>query len=168
MVRASLLHSEVTSKLAHICLELRIQNQVDHLSALHHVVAVCDPLRKAEVLLYQDDGEALLLEAADGPADLLNDHRRNPLGRLVKQKKARPGPQDAADGEHLLLSAGELGALAVEPLLQVGEQLENGFARHPSVPNSRREEQILVDVQTGEDASLLGAEGDSLPRDLMR
>ena len=45
-------------------------------------------------------------------ADLLDDDRREPLGRLVEQQQLRAGAQDAADRQHLLLAAGQLGALA--------------------------------------------------------
>ena len=39
--------------------------------------------------------------------DLLHDHRREPHGRLVEQHHLRPGHERPADGEHLLLAAGE-------------------------------------------------------------
>ena len=65
-------------------------------------------------------------QRADGLADLLDDDGREPLGRLVEQQQPRAGAQDAADRQHLLLAAGELGALArAEPLLEVREQLED-------------------------------------------
>ena len=61
-------------------------------------------------------------------ADLLDDHRREALGRLVEQQELGAGAQDAADRQHLLLAARELGALAAEPLVQIGEQLEHVVA----------------------------------------
>ena len=48
-----------------------------------------------------------------------------PFGRLVEQQQARAGAQDAPDCQHLLLAAGELGALAAQPLLDVRKQREN-------------------------------------------
>ena len=44
--------------------------------------------------------------------DLLDDDRREAFGRLVEQQEPRAGAQDAADRQHLLLAAGQLGALA--------------------------------------------------------
>lgn len=73
---------------------------------LHNVVPVGDGRGEAEVLLDEKDREALALEAADRLADLLDDDRRQPLGRLVEQEQPRAGAQDAGDREHLLLAAG--------------------------------------------------------------
>ena len=50
----------------------------------------------------------LLLQLRDGAADLLDDHRRQPLGRLVEQEQLRAGAQDPADRQHLLLAAESL------------------------------------------------------------
>ncbi len=136
-------------------------------AVLHDVVAVGDGRGEAEILLDQQDGEALLLQRADGLADLLDDDGRQPLGRLVEQQQPRAGAQDAADRQHLLLAAGELGALAgAEPLLQIGEQLEDAFERQPARPDHRRQQQIFLDVEAGEDAALLRAERDAGARDL--
>ena len=76
------------------------------------------------------------LEPPDRRADLLDDDRGQPLGRLVQQQQAGAGAQDAADGQHLLLAAGELGALAPPPLPQVREQLEDRLERRarPAAP----------------------------------
>jgi hypothetical protein len=43
---------------------------------------------------------------------LLDDHRRQALGGLVEQQQRGAGAQDAPDGQHLLLAARQLGALA--------------------------------------------------------
>jgi hypothetical protein len=57
-------------------------------------------------------GRTLLLEHADGLADLLDNDRRKTLGRLVEQEEARARAQNPADREHLLFAAGKLRALA--------------------------------------------------------
>ena len=49
-----------------------------------------------------------LLELADRRHHLGNDLRRQALRRLVHQQHARIGHQRAADGEHLLLAAGQI------------------------------------------------------------
>jgi len=94
-------------------------------AVLDDVIAVGDGLGEAEVLLDEQDGKALLLQPRDRAADLLHDHRRESFGRLVQHEETRAGPQDAADREHLLLAAGELRALALQPLAQVRKQLVN-------------------------------------------
>src|SRR5438876_2960032 len=115
--------AEIGVNLVHARVERGVRHHVDHAPVLDDVIAVCDGLREAEILLDQQDGEALLLEPRDGAADLLHDHRREALGGLIEQQEARTGAQDAPDREHLLLAARELGALALQPLVQVGKQL---------------------------------------------
>ena len=108
-------------------------NHVHDAAVLDDVVAVGDRLRETEILLDQQDGEPLLLQPRDRASDLLHDHRREALGRLVEKQQARASAQDPADREHLLLAAGKLGALAPQPLLQVREQLEDLLDRRPPV-----------------------------------
>jgi len=64
-------------------------------------------------------------------ADLLDDDRREALGRLVQHQKPRAGMQDSCDRQHLLLAARQFGALAVEPLLEIGKQFEDLIQRQP-------------------------------------
>ena len=61
-----------------------------------------------QVLLDQQDRQALALEALDHPADLADEQRRQTLRRLVHQEQVGVGHQRAGDGQHLLLAAGEL------------------------------------------------------------
>src|SRR5688500_10585436 len=117
--------SEIFLHAAHVRLELGPGDPVDHATVLDDVVAVGDGLGEAEVLLDQQDGKALGLELRDGAADLLHDDRREALGGLVQQEQARTGAQDPGDGEHLLLAARKLGALAPQSLLEVGKKLED-------------------------------------------
>ncbi len=117
------LHSQVLVQLAHVPVELRIRDHIDDPAMLHHVMPVGDGGREAEILLDQQDREALLLQRADRAADLLNDDRRKTLRRLVEQQQARAGAQDAPDREHLLLAAGQLRALALPPLRRFGNSV---------------------------------------------
>ena len=84
------------------------------------------------------------LSDADGPADLLDDDRREALGRLVEQQQPRAGAQDAADRQHLLLAAGKLGALAEQPLLEIGKQLEDLLELSPPGLHLGRQQQIFL------------------------
>src|SRR6201999_2699609 len=119
-----------------------------------------------EVLLDEQDRKTLLLEQADRIADLLDDHRREAFGRLIKQQQASTRAQDTADGEHLLLTAGEFGPLARrQPLLQIGEQLEDALDRQTVGQNLGRQQQILLDAEARKNAALLRAERDAKPRD---
>ena len=63
-----------------------------------------------DVLLDEHDRQALRLEPGDRAADIGDDLRGEPLGRLVHQQHARVAHQRPADGQHLLLAAGEQAA----------------------------------------------------------
>src|SRR5215467_11510594 len=115
-------NAEVLVQLRHVRIELRVGDHVDHTPMVDDVVAVRDRRREPEILLDQQDREALALQLRDRAADLLDDHRRETFGRLVEQQQPRAGAQDAADREHLLLAAGELGSLAPKPLFQVRKE----------------------------------------------
>src|SRR5262245_7965490 len=114
-------------QLLQVGLELGIGETVDDAAMFHHVVAVRNRRRETKILLDQEDGEALLLEHADGLADLLDDDGGEALGRLVEQEQAGAGAQDSADGEHLLLAAAELRTLARQTFLEIGEELEDAI-----------------------------------------
>ena len=150
------------------CVELRVGDHVDDPALLDDIVPVGDGRGEAEVLLDQHDGEALPLQPGDGAADLLDDDRGEPLGRLVEQEELRAGAQDAADGQHLLLAARQLGALARQPLAQVREQLEDLLERQPAGLHPRRQHQVLLDREAREDAALLRHVADAEPGDRAR
>src|SRR5579883_352577 len=159
------LDAEIGVQLVHMRGQLAVGKAVDDLAVLDDVVAVGDGGGEAEILLDQKDGETLLLEPRDGVADLLDDDGRKPFGRLVQHQEARAGAQDAGNCQHLLLAAGELGALALQPLLQVREQIEDLVERQPAGTHHRRQQKVLAHVEACEDAALLRAEGNAEPRD---
>src|SRR6266571_2417402 len=152
------LYAEILVKLFHVGVQLVIGEAVDDAAMLHDVVAVGDRRGEAEILLDQQDGKPLRFERPDGLADLLDDDRGEALGRLVEQEEPRAGPQDAADRQHLLLAAGELGALAAQALLDVREQVVDALEREPARPHLRRQQQVLLDIEAREDPALLRAE----------
>src|SRR5262249_52914599 len=158
---AAMSHAQINVKLVEIGLQFGIGEAVDDAAMFHHVIAVRNGRCEAKILLDQENGEALLLERPDGPADLLDDDRGEPLGRLVEQEEACAGAQDAADRQHLLLAAGELGALAREPLLEVGKELEDALERQPALAHPRRQQEIFLDAEAREDAALLGTQRDA-------
>ena len=102
-------------QLGHVRFEVRIADHVHHAPVIHHVMPVSHSGRKPEILFDQQDREAPLLQLRDRASDLLDDHRRQALGRLVQQQQSRAGAQDTADREHLLFPARELRALAGQP-----------------------------------------------------
>ena len=63
----------------------------------------------ADVLLDDEHGDlAVLDETNQDVVDLRHDHGRQALGRLVHQQQTRIEQEGTRDGQHLLLSAGEL------------------------------------------------------------
>ncbi len=85
--------------------------------------------RDAEVLLDQEDAQALLLELAERLDQHLDDRRREALGGLVHDQQLRVRDQGAADREHLLLAAGELGAAVALALGEPREELVDAVDR---------------------------------------
>src|SRR4051794_13255631 len=70
---SSSLYAEIGVKLVHVGLQVGIGKAVDDLAVLDNVVAVRHRGGEAEILLDQQDGEALRLQPRNGVADLLDD-----------------------------------------------------------------------------------------------
>src|SRR5690242_1973366 len=147
-------NTQVLVQLVHVPVERGVFDHVDDAPVLHHVMPVGDGGREAEILLDEQDREAALLERADRAPDLLDDDRRQSFRRLVQQQEARARTQDAPDGEHLLLTAGELGPLASAPLGEVRKERVDLLDGESAVAHLRRQQQVLLDVETGKDPAL--------------
>src|SRR5258708_7404548 len=102
--------TEIAPQHVVVALDLVRSPREANLALVHDVMAVADRKSGAQVLFDQQDGEAFLLETAQHPDDLLDDHRREPLGRLVEHQQRRIEHQRARNRQHLLLAAGELEA----------------------------------------------------------
>src|SRR5262249_14157219 len=148
-------HTQIVVQLVEIGFQLGIGEPVDDAAIFHHVVAIRNRRSEAKILLDQEDGETLLLWHSDGLADLLDDDRRKTLGRLIEQKEPRARAQDAADGEHLLLAAGKLRALAREALLEIGKELENATEFEPAGPHLGWQQKIFLDVEARKNSAFL-------------
>src|SRR6266568_2139627 len=162
------LYAEIFVERSELGVQLGVGELVHDLSVLHDVIAVRDRRCEAKILLDQENGEAPGLERADGLADLLDDDRRETLGRLVEQQQPRAGAQDAGDRQHLLLAAGELGALAAQALLEIGKQREDRLDGKSARLDLRRQQQILLHIEARENAALLRAKRDPGAGDLVR
>src|SRR5713101_440641 len=138
-----------------------------HLAVDQERVPVGERESEVQVLLDQQHRHALRLEPAQDPLDLLDHHRRQPLGRLVEQEERGPGAQHARDGQHLLLAAGQLGAAVLGARGERRERL-GALPRRPTlgVPH-RGQLQVLLDRERGEDGPLLRPVTQALPRDLV-
>src|SRR5271166_6514186 len=81
----------------HLFRELETGEGVDDPAVLHDEEAVGDGRGEAEILLDEQDREALALEFGDRAADLLDYDWGEPLGRLVEHQEPRAGPEDSGD-----------------------------------------------------------------------
>ena len=108
-----------------------------------------DSGRDADVLLDNEHADfALFAEIDQNLLDLLDDDRRQTLGRLVHDEELRVEQERARNGEHLLLAAGKLVAAIVAPF---GEP-RKGFvdARDRPLPAvAAGEPQMFVDGDRG-------------------
>ncbi len=125
---------------------------------------------KVEILLDQHDGHvAEAAQIGDGAADVLDDRGLDALGRLVEQQQLRPHHQRAADGELLLLAAGEVAAAPAQHALQHREQREHVVGNVALVALQRRKAglEVFLDGEQRKDLAALRHEGDAAPRALV-
>src|SRR5215467_3074181 len=162
-------HTEIVVQLFDVRVQVGIAEPVDDPTVFHDVVAVGHRLGETEILLDQENCESLVLERVDGAADLLDDDRGEPLGRLVEQQEPRAGAQDTADRQHLLFATRQFRALArAEALLEVGKQREDAVEAEAPGLDHRWQQQVLLDAERGEDAALFRTERDAGAPDLVR
>jgi hypothetical protein len=108
---------------------------------------------------------------ADDLEDLLDHQRREAHGGLVEQQQAGPRQQRAADGDHLLLAAGQGAGHLLQALLDPRQHAEDalhvgldGFVVAPAVGAHA---QVLLDRQAGEDAAPFRHQGQALAQALV-
>ena len=97
----------------------------DDLPLVHHVAFISQLQCKIQILLDEQDGKAcLFIDGADGRANFLDDRRLDAFRRLIKQKKFRMSNERAGNGQLLLLTTGEVPALARQEFLDNREKME--------------------------------------------
>src|SRR6185436_13402116 len=129
--------------------------------------------RDAEVLLDQQERQALALELPERLDHVLDDRRREPLRGLVHHHEARVRHERPPDREHLLLAARELRAAVALALGEPREELVDPLARplaarRRAAGAPRGDPQVLVDGERREEATALRDVADAVPRDLVR
>ena len=143
-------------------IELGVRDHVDDPAVLHHVMPIRDGGREAEILLDQQDREALLLQLARSCAPICwtitgarpsvgssSSSSRAPVRRMRPIASICCSPPDSFVPWLLRRSA------------QVRKQLVDLLDRQAAVAHLRRQHQVLLDVQAREDAALLRAPGDA-------
>ena len=121
----------------------------------------------AEVLLDQEQAHPLEDERLAGADEVLDDGRRQALGRLVHDQELGVEEQRAPDGEHLLLAAGELRAADLLALGQAREELVD-LGDRPAPVAGADHAQVLVGRQRLEEPAALRHVADPPVRDLVR
>ncbi len=119
----------------------------------HHCDAVGYVDRHADVLFYQQHGNLVtfrsrMRQLLQRRNDLLDNHRRQAFGRLVHHQHARVEQQRAADRQHLLLTARQLGAAVAPAIRQPREQRVDALDRPRALARALCcKPQMLVDRQ---------------------
>src|SRR5690606_13219679 len=111
-----------------------------------------------QLLLDEQHGEIrLFVELHDDVADLVDDVRLNPLGRLVQDQELRLEHHRSSDRQLLLLSAREISTAPAQHLLEHREELEDLlWDVSPLIPpRGQPDAQILLDRELREDLSSL-------------
>src|SRR5215472_4464384 len=137
-----------------------------NLALLDDVRAVGQPCCELEILLREQNGQALLLERGDLLAEGLHDHRRQPLGRLVEKENTRIAHERARHREHLLLAPGEAAPAPARQLTQLGKVLVDALDA-PAARAFGTHEEIFRHREIAEDAPVFGHPAYAEPADLV-
>jgi len=137
----------------------------DDLAAIDGVEAVGDAAGVLHVRFGDEHRDAERLDRAHGLDEARDHHRRQALERLVEQQHGRLERQRSRDGEHLLLTAREVKAPPSEERLDLREHGEDLGGRLLAEP--RRDVEILLHREVGEDPAVLRRVSDAQPRALV-
>jgi len=140
----------------------------------HDVAAMREFQRVIGVLLDDQHGEAVLaIECADGVKDLPCDERREAERGLVQHQETGAAHQRAADGQHLLLAAGQRAAALRDTFLEAGKQREDTFETGIALGvgalggGVRAHAQVFSHGHARENAPSFGRLRDTQPGDVM-
>src|SRR5215467_2112781 len=137
-----------------------------NLALLDDVRAIRQPRRELEILLREQNGQALSLQRGDLLAEGLYDHGRQPLGRLVEEENTRIAHERARHREHLLLPSGEAAPTPARQLAQLGKVLVDALDAPATVTLGAHQE-VLSYCEIAEDAPVLGHPAYAEPADLV-
>ena len=143
------------------------------LSGFHDVAVGGDGKRHRGVLFDQKHRNSLLpADARDDGEDFFHQFWRQSERRLIQQHQFRLRDQRAADGQHLLLAAGEIAGAAGAPLEQPGEigidKIERRLRSAAAGHCVGRSSQIFFNRQILKNPSPFHHMEESAPHQLMR
>ena len=131
------------------------RQRLDDMAVVDDINAVGKRQRRRDILLYDQDGLARFGKRPAGGEQIAHDDRRQPLERLVEQQDFRLADQRTRDRQHLLFAARQVGAAAAAPFLQPREHGVDAIERPAVRRRQAGEDEILLDVEAAEDASIL-------------
>src|SRR5688572_28485540 len=85
----------------------------DDFALLDDVVLMRDPEQVLDVLVYDQEGQPRFAQVVETAPNLRAHQWRKAFGRLIQDEQLRIGHERPADGNHLLLAAGQSVAGAV-------------------------------------------------------
>src|SRR5262249_53672786 len=116
------------------------------------VHALRDREHLADVLLDDEQRRPLAVHAGEHVVEMLDDDGGQAERDLVPEQKAWIRHQASADGEHLLLAAGQVGSRLITPLVQHGKQAAYALERpRPGAPAIRADLEVLAYGQARKD-----------------
>src|SRR5579871_1930731 len=131
----------------------------DALSLSKDISAAGDLEALHDVLLDQQNGNALGMNARDQGEQFLDHYRRQPERGFVENKQSRLGHQPAADCEHLLFAARERAGTLRAALTEAGKNRESAIPIGGAASGGAAiaaQIEVLSDGKIGEDPSTLG------------
>src|SRR5438094_1901589 len=142
----------------------------DDPSMTHDIEPMRDVQRDGEFLFDEKNGDTTSGDRLEQLAYPLDQPRREAFGGLVDHDELRVAHECTADGEQLLLAAGQHVARRVGTLAEQGKQRKDVCDR-PATLLARRfrsKEKIFADRQAGKDLAVLWHISQSLARDVVR
>ena len=135
---------------------------------LQHVDVIPDPDRLADVLIDEEDGQTVRLEALDRIVHLLRDDGREPHRGFVANQDLGANHHAARDFENLLHPARQVAGLRLAPFVDEREQAVHSFELAPDpglvvAEGPRAEPDVLLHRQVREHGPFLRQVADSQP-----
>src|SRR5262249_53610334 len=94
-------------------------------SLLHHVTGTGDSSRTADVLLHEQQRDALAAHSGKRFENFTHDHRGQAFGRFIHKQELWRSDQGADDRQHMLIAAGEGLAELATSLAQARKETEH-------------------------------------------
>ena len=136
----------------------------DDAAAIHDVEVLAELADEIEILLDDHDRQMQLVdELVQGVADLVDDARLNPFGRLVEQEDFRSADKGPGDGQLLLLTAREVAPHAAGHPFEHGEEGIDLFGNRARTvgPRFQADPQVFLDGELRKDFASLRHQGDA-------